>query len=51
MIILKGVVVAKVMNAGLQTVEWRAGNLPKGGYLVRLKAGDFIQTQRMIYLK
>ncbi|MHA4846049.1 FIMAH domain-containing protein [Flavitalea antarctica] len=43
--------VDKVMNAGLQTVEWRAGNLPKGGYLVRLKAGDFIQTQRMIYLK
>jgi uncharacterized repeat protein (TIGR01451 family) len=41
----------KVMNAGLHTIEWRAGNLPKGGYVVRLKAGDFIQTQKMIYLK
>jgi uncharacterized repeat protein (TIGR01451 family) len=43
--------VDKVMNAGLHTIEWRAGNLPKGGYVVRLKAGDFIQTQKMIYLK
>ena len=36
---------------GTYKVNWNAVNLPNGVYFYQLKAGDFIQTKKMILLK
>jgi hypothetical protein len=36
---------------GTYEVHWNAANLPSGVYFYQLKAGDFIQTKKMILLK
>lgn len=38
-------------TAGEYEVEFNAENLPTGIYFYRLKAGDFIQTKKMVLLK
>ena len=47
--------VAVVLNeereSGYHTVEFNAANLPSGVYFYQLKAGEFIQTKKMILLK
>lgn len=37
--------------AGSYTVSWDADGLPSGVYLCRMKAGDFVQTRKMVLLK
>ncbi len=37
--------------AGTYEVKWNAAELPSGVYFYRIKAGDFIQTKKMILLK
>ena len=37
--------------AGTYEVTWYAGQLPSGVYFYQLKAGNFIQTKKMIFLK
>jgi len=37
--------------AGTYEITWYAENLPSGVYFYQLKAGDFIQTKKMILLK
>jgi len=39
------------MNAGYHTVEWNAGNMPSGMYLVKVHAGENVQTQKLMLLK
>jgi hypothetical protein len=47
--------VATLVNEQLQpgsySVRFDAGNLPSGVYFYTLKAGDFSETKRMVYLK
>ena len=40
-----------VQNAGTYKIRFNGTNLSSGVYLVRLKAGDFMQTQKIILLK
>jgi hypothetical protein len=37
--------------AGTYEITWNATNLPSGVYFYQLKAGDFVQTNKMILLK
>ena len=37
--------------AGNYELNWNAANLPSGVYFYRLKAGEFVQTRKMILLK
>lgn len=38
-------------EAGKQSVQWNANNVPSGMYFVRMKSGDFSQTGKMLLLK
>jgi len=40
-----------IMQAGNYTVPWNASNCSSGIYFYQLKAGDFIQTKKMILMK
>jgi len=37
--------------AGSYTVEWDASDFSSGVYLCQLKAGDFSETRKLIYIK
>ena len=41
----------KEQNAGSYEVEFNADLLPEGGYFYQLKAGEFIQTKKMVLQK
>jgi hypothetical protein len=47
--------VATLMNeeksAGVYTVHWDASGIASGVYFYRLKAGDFVQTKRMLLMR
>ncbi|MCX6149545.1 MAG: T9SS type A sorting domain-containing protein [Ignavibacteriales bacterium] len=43
--------VNEAKQAGVYEVEFNASNLPSGIYFCQLKAGDFIQTKKMILLR
>ena len=37
--------------AGVHEVVWNAGDLPSGIYFVRMQAGEFVQTRKVVLLK
>ena len=37
--------------AGTYKITWNAENLPSGVYFYQLRAGDFVQTKKMLLLK
>ena len=39
------------MEAGYHTIEWDADNQPSGLYFVRMVAGNFVSTQKVLLLK
>jgi hypothetical protein len=43
--------VDEVQNPGFRTVEWNAAKCASGVYFYRLKAGDFIRTNKMILMR
>ncbi len=43
--------VNEVKPSGIYKVDWTAGSLPSGIYFYQLKAGEYIQTRKMILLK
>ncbi len=38
-------------EAGYESIEWDAGNLPSGVYLCKLTAGNFSQVKKMIFMR
>ncbi len=44
-------IVKEIKDAGTYKVDIDARNLPEGIYFYRLKAGDFIETKKMILLR
>jgi len=44
-------VAGETMPAGYHTVQFDAGDLTSGTYLVRMEAGDFVETQKVILMK
>jgi len=43
--------VDEVLKAGYKKVEWDADSFSSGIYFYRLKAGDFVETRKMVVLK
>lgn len=39
------------LNSGSHSITWNAQNVPSGIYFYRLKAGNFVQTNKMLLLK
>ena len=39
------------LNPGMYEVEWDGSNFASGVYFYRIKAGNFISTDRMVLLK
>ncbi|GAB5409588.1 MAG: hypothetical protein BalsKO_19530 [Balneolaceae bacterium] len=39
------------LNAGAHSITWNASNSPSGIYFYRLRAGNFVQTNKMLLLK
>ena len=39
------------MDAGYHRAIWNAGDLPSGIYFVRMEAGNFVQTRKVVLLK
>ena len=39
------------MNAGYHQIEWNAESYPSGVYFVKLDAGEFTQTQKLMLVK
>jgi hypothetical protein len=44
-------IISQNLPAGEHQVDWNAGNLPGGIYLIRLEAGGLMQTRKMIVIK
>ncbi|NQV36470.1 MAG: DUF1566 domain-containing protein [Candidatus Marinimicrobia bacterium] len=44
-------IVSEVQNAGFKSVLWDATNVSSGMYFYQIRAGDFIQTKKMVLLK
>ena len=43
--------VDEVLPAGRYTAKWSAGTAASGGYLLRLSAGDFRATRKMVLMR
>ena len=39
------------MEAGYHSITWNASNIPSGMYLVRVQAGNNVETQKLMLLK
>jgi hypothetical protein len=44
-------IVSEKLPAGNYSRQWNAANMPSGIYFYRLKAGDFIETRKLVLLK
>ncbi len=42
---------SETQEAGLQSVQWNATSVPSGMYFYQIKAGEFVQTKKMVLLK
>ena len=45
------ILIDEVKNAGSYEIEFNGNNLPSGVYFYQLKAGDYVETKKMILLK
>jgi hypothetical protein len=44
-------IISEKLPAGNYSRKWNAANMPSGIYFYRLKAGDFIETRKLVLLK
>ena len=44
-------VVDRMESAGIHLMQWNAAGLPSGVYFLQMKAGDFIQTRKLLLAK
>jgi len=42
---------SKTQEAGPQQVQWNATNVPSGMYFYQIRAGEYVQTRKMVLLK
>jgi len=42
---------SETQDAGLQSIQWNATNVPSGMYFYQIRAGDYVQTRKMVLLK
>ena len=40
-----------IMDAGYHSVHWHADNQSSGMYLVKMIAGEYISTQKLMFVK
>ena len=38
-------------EAGYKTIRWDAGSLSSGIYFCRIRAGDFMETRKMVLIR
>ncbi len=43
--------VSEAQEAGLKSVQWDASNVPSGMYFYQIRAGEYVQTRKMVVLK
>lgn len=43
--------VSETQEAGHKSVQWNATNVPSGMYFYQVRAGEFVQTRKMVLLK
>jgi len=43
--------VSEIQEAGYKTAQWNATNVPSGMYFYQIRAGEFVQTKKMILMK
>jgi len=43
--------VSKTQEAGIKSVQWDATNVPSGMYFYQIRAGEYVQTRKMVLLK
>jgi len=43
--------ISESQDAGYKSIQWDATNVPSGMYFYQIKAGEFVQTKKMILLK
>ncbi len=43
--------VSEAQDAGYKSIVWNATNVPSGMYFYQIRAGDFVQTRKMVVLK
>jgi len=42
---------SKTQEPGLHSIQWSAANVPSGMYFYQIRAGEFVQTRKMVLLK
>jgi len=43
--------VSEIQDAGYKSIQWNATNVPSGIYFYQIRAGEFVQTRKMVLLK
>lgn len=41
----------ELVTIGEHEISWNAGHLPSGVYFVRVQSGEFVENQKVIFLK
>jgi len=42
---------SETQDAGLQSIQWNANDVPSGMYFYQIRAGEYVQTRKMVLLK
>ncbi len=45
------ILASEIQDAGYKSIQWNAANVPSGMYFYQIKAGEYIQTRKMVLLK